>query len=56
MRCYLVHVTDGELILKEHEAARWLSTDELGSVAWLPADMLIVAIVKKAIIQDETIK
>ena len=56
MQCYLVHVTDGELILKEHEAARWLSTDELGSVAWLPADMLIVAIVKKAIIQDETIK
>lgn len=42
MRCYLVHVMDGELILKEHEAARWLSKDELDSVAWLPADQEIL--------------
>ena len=30
------------LHLNEHEAARWLSTDELGSVRWLPADKEVI--------------
>ena len=30
-----------ELELKEHEAARWLAKEELGSVDWLPADLQI---------------
>ena len=42
MRCYLCRVTDGELTLKEHEAARWLSKAELDTVAWLPADRAIL--------------
>ena len=42
MRCYLTHITGGELTLKEHEAARWLSKDELNSVSWLPADWEII--------------
>ena len=42
MRCYLCRVINGELTLKEHEAARWLSKDELDSVAWLPADRTIL--------------
>jgi len=42
MRCYLAHVTEGELTLKEHEAARWLSQDELDAVDWLPADRAIL--------------
>ena len=42
MRCYLCRVINGELTLKEHEAARWLSKDELNSVAWLPADRTIL--------------
>ena len=42
MRCYLCHVTNGELTLKEHEAARWLLKNELNSVAWLPADRTIL--------------
>ena len=42
MRCYLARVTEGELTLREHEAARWLSKDELDSVAWLPADRTII--------------
>ena len=46
MRCYLTHVTNGELILKEHEAARWLSKDELDSVAWLPADQTMIELLK----------
>lgn len=42
MRCYLCRVINGELTLKEHEAARWLSKDELDSVAWLPADRVVL--------------
>ena len=42
MRCYLCRVKNGVLTLKEHEAARWLSKDELDSVAWLPADRTIL--------------
>jgi hypothetical protein len=47
MGCYLCRVTEGELTLKEHEAARWLSRDELDAVAWLPADRTIIELLKK---------
>ena len=46
MHCYLCHVESGHLQLKEHEAARWLSRDELESVSWLPADREIVTRLK----------
>ena len=42
MHCYWCHVESGSLTLKEHEAARWLSTNELESVKWLPADLQIL--------------
>ena len=42
MGCYLARVAAGELVLKEHEAACWLSKDRLDSVAWLPADQCII--------------
>lgn len=42
MHCYLCHVESGHLELKEHEAAKWLSKDELESVIWLPADQEVV--------------
>lgn len=38
MHCYLCHVESGRLLLKEHEAARWLTKEQLDSVQWLPAD------------------
>ena len=38
MDCFWARLVEGELILKEAEAARWLSKDELLSVKWLPAD------------------
>ncbi|MBO7433206.1 MAG: 8-oxo-dGTP diphosphatase MutT [Salinivirgaceae bacterium] len=46
MHCYLCHVVSGSLILKEHEAAKWLSANELDSVAWLPADRVVVDLIK----------
>lgn len=42
MRCYLCKVKQGQLVLKEHEAARWLTKQELGMVEWLPADITII--------------
>ena len=39
LQCFWAKVVDGALILREHEAARWLSKSELGSVKWLGADI-----------------
>jgi len=38
MDCFLCKIKSGELVLKEHEDARWLGRNELRSVEWLPAD------------------
>lgn len=38
MDCFLCTVKSGNLVLKEHEAARWLAKENLDSVEWLPAD------------------
>ena len=42
MHCILCSIVSGELKLLEHEAARWLSKENLHSVDWLPADLLIL--------------
>lgn len=42
MDCFWCQIVKGDLVLKEHEAAKWLSKDELDSVEWLPADMIII--------------
>ena len=34
------------LTLLEHEAAKWLTRDELSSVKWLPADEEVVVMIK----------
>lgn len=46
MHCFLCTLESGELILKEHEAARWLAPDELDSVQWLPADIQVIEMIK----------
>lgn len=42
MMCFLCRVTDGEIVLKEAGAARWLTAETLHAVAWLPADALLL--------------
>ena len=43
MDCFWAELKDGtEMILLEHEAAKWLASDELDSVDWLPADVKVV--------------
>ena len=39
MHCFLCTIKSGELVLKEHEAAKWLTKETLDSVDWLPADL-----------------
>ena len=49
MDCFWAHVEEGKLILKEAEAAKWLTKETLDSVAWLPADLSIIAKIKTAL-------
>ncbi len=46
MDCFAAEVIEGSLVLKEHEAARWLAKQELDSVQWLPADREIIELLK----------
>ena len=42
MKCYWGSVVSGDLVLKEHAAAKWLSKEELFDVEWLPADIELI--------------
>ena len=44
MHCFWCHIESGSLTLKEHEAARWLTKEQLGSVNWLPADWQVISV------------
>lgn len=38
MDCFWCSIVKGDLVLKEHEAAKWLIKESLDEVDWLPAD------------------
>lgn len=42
MHCYVCSLLTESLHLNEHEAARWLSADDLDTVQWLPADYILL--------------
>ena len=42
MHCYLCSFASGEIELREHKSARWLTAETLDSVEWLPADTEVV--------------
>ena len=42
MNCFWCDVVRGNLVLKEHESARWLDKESLYSVEWLPADVALI--------------
>lgn len=48
MACYWCSVKEGHLTLLEHEAARWLPLGNLRQVNWLPADVLVIEEIEKA--------
>ena len=39
MDCFWCEIVKGDLVLKEHETARWLTMERLRDVKWLPADI-----------------
>lgn len=47
MHCYLCSLQNDAMHLNEHEAARWLTKNELPSVKWLPADIEIIKKLKQ---------
>ncbi|MBQ9252287.1 MAG: (deoxy)nucleoside triphosphate pyrophosphohydrolase [Clostridia bacterium] len=48
MGCYWCRVISGDLVLREHEAARWLSLEELEEVDWLPADRQLLPLLRQS--------
>lgn len=49
MDCFWCETITGKLVLKEAEAAKWLTRDTIDSVQWLPADRTIVELIKKSL-------
>lgn len=42
MHCYLCGIKTGEIELRKHMSARWLTVELLDSVGWLPADKDVI--------------
>ena len=42
MDCFWCEIVSGELKLKEHENAKWLTKEHLDEVEWLPADVILI--------------
>lgn len=49
MHCFFCSVKQGNLVLKEHEAAKWLTLETLDSVDWLPADLSLIEKIRKSL-------
>ncbi len=49
MDCFWAEIVSGDLVLKEHEAAKWLTKAELDSVDWLPADITLIDKIRQAL-------
>lgn len=49
MDCFWCEIVKGDLELKEHEAARWLTKESINSVEWLPADITLVEKIIKCV-------
>lgn len=47
MDCFWCEIVEGDLVLKEHEAARWLTKNQLDDVAWLPADITLIEKIRR---------
>lgn len=47
MDYFWAEIVSGNLVLKEHEVAKWLNKEELDSVEWLPADVTLIENIRK---------
>lgn len=46
MECFLCEIVEENLVLREHEDARWLTKEQLWEVEWLPADVKLIEKIK----------
>lgn len=46
MDCFWCEVVKGDLVLKEHEAGKWLTKEQLSEVDWLPADVTLIETIR----------
>jgi len=49
MDCFWCELASEHVVLREHEAARWLTKSELRSVDWLPADITLIDEIEKSL-------
>lgn len=49
MYCFWACVISGDLVLKEHSAAQWLTKETIDSVEWLPANQGLIQKIKGAL-------
>ena len=47
MDCFICSVVEGNLVLKEHEDSKWIKKEEIDTLNWLPADLIILDKVKE---------
>lgn len=55
MDCFICKIKTGDLVLKEHEAATWLTKDNLYSVEWLPADQELIEKIEKYLKEEQDV-
>lgn len=46
MACFICSIESGNVVLKEHEAAKWVTTEQIDTLNWLPADRLLLENIK----------
>ena len=49
MDCFVCSIVEGHLVLKEHEDSKWIKKEEIDTLNWLPADLIILDKVKERI-------
>lgn len=49
MDCFWAEIVSGDIVLNEHDDAKWLRKEELNSVEWLPADISLINSIKEEI-------
>jgi 8-oxo-dGTP diphosphatase len=49
MSCFWCIIKSGDLVLKEHEAAKWLTKETIDSVEWLAADITLIGKIKQVL-------
>ena len=52
LHCFLCSLSSEEMSLNEHEAARWLDSESIYSVKWLPADEEVLPLIAEILDTD----